>query len=51
MTVTLQTHVLALMLAAGAAWGFVRLMCDVILGAVNLSLWVHRKIVERTHDR
>lgn len=51
MTVTLHTEVLAVILAAGAAWGFVRLTGDAILGALNLSLWVQRKIVERTHDR
>lgn len=51
MSVAIHAEVLAVMLAAGAAWGFVRLMGDAILGALNLSLWVHRKIVERAHDR
>lgn len=51
MTLTIQAYVLAFMLVAGAAWGFVRLTGDAILGALHLSLWVRRKIVERTHDR
>nr|WP_313041254.1 hypothetical protein [Brevundimonas diminuta] len=51
MTVTLHTEVLAIILASGAAWGFVRLACDAILGAANLSLWVHRRLVERRNDR
>jgi hypothetical protein len=36
------------MFTFGAAWGFFRLMGDAIIGAFNLSVWVRRKIVERS---
>lgn len=42
---------LALILAAGAAWGFMRLLHDALIGGLNLSVWVHRKLLERANDR
>lgn len=43
---SLNTEAIVLMLVFGSAWGFVRLMADAIIGACNLSVWIHRKIVE-----
>ena len=44
---SLNNEAVVLMLVFGAAWGFVRLMMDAITGGLNLSVWVHRKIMER----
>ncbi|MCC4295804.1 hypothetical protein [Brevundimonas aurantiaca] len=47
---TMNQEAVVLMLVFGAAWGFVRLLGDAIIGAFNLSVWAHRKLVERNHD-
>jgi len=44
--VSLNNEVVTLMLVFGAAWGFVRLITDAIVGGLKLSLWTHRKLLE-----
>lgn len=42
----LNNEAVTLMLVFGAAWGFVRLMGDAIIGGLNLTVWLHRKLLE-----
>lgn len=44
---SVNSEAVVLMLIFGSAWGFVRLLTDVIVGSASLSVWVHRKIRDR----
>lgn len=39
--------VVVFMMVLGSTYGFAILLRDVIIGGLNLSVWIHRKIVER----
>lgn len=43
---SLNNEAITLMLVFGAAWGFVRLMGDAIVGGGIVTGWVYRKLMD-----